>query len=199
VLNTIIAHNSPINCNGGVTSLGHNLEDRDACNLNGSGDLINANPQFGGLTPDGVHPLQSNSPAMDHGECTAGITVDQRGMPRPQEADCDIGAYELRLVAVTAVTISGPSTGRVGASDTFTATVSPANATPPVTYTWWAEPSSGQGAPTAVYKWMAAGEQTITVTAQNANGIAVSAPFVITITEATLPPRFKIYLPLLVR
>lgn len=42
-----------------------------------------------------THALVSGSPAMDAGSCSAGsVTHDQRGVPRPQGAGCDIGAYE---------------------------------------------------------------------------------------------------------
>jgi hypothetical protein len=46
-----------------------------------------------GTTP--THALVWGSPAIDAGSCSAGsVTDDQRGVPRPQGAGCDIGAYE---------------------------------------------------------------------------------------------------------
>jgi hypothetical protein len=47
-----------------------------------------------GLTP--TYALLPGSPAIDAVTCPAGITTDQRGVPRPQGSLCDIGAYELK-------------------------------------------------------------------------------------------------------
>ena len=66
-------------------------------------DLVNTNPSLGPLQDNGgptfTHALLEGSPAIDAGSCTDvdGNTVhtDQRGMPRPQGANCDIGAFEL--------------------------------------------------------------------------------------------------------
>ncbi len=59
---------------------------------------------------DGSQPmfaLRPNSPAIDYTPanshvCGTGLTVDQRGAPKPLGAACDIGAYEAALPAVTA-------------------------------------------------------------------------------------------------
>jgi hypothetical protein len=97
--NTIIAYNGT-NCNAGLTSNGHNLEDGHACGLGAAGDMTDTDPLLGLLTADGgslVHPLLPGSPAINHGACIAGIMTDQRGVPRPQGNTCDIGAYEWAL------------------------------------------------------------------------------------------------------
>jgi len=92
-------------------------------------------------------------------------------------------------LGVDAVEISGPVTGTVGQSYTFTATVN-AVATPPVTYTWEATGQtpvvhSGQGlTDTVAFAWSVAGLQMLTVTAQNAWGQAVDTHWV----TVTLPP-----------
>ena len=75
--------------------------------------------------------------------------------------------------SVTGVNISGPVTGTVGADHTFAATVSPLDASTPITYTWSPEPVSGQGTFAATYRWSTFGDKTITVTAVNCGGSAV--------------------------
>jgi hypothetical protein len=52
-----------------------------------------------GTTP--THALLTGSPAINAVECAYGVTVDQRGVPRPQGELCDIGAYELEQTAAT--------------------------------------------------------------------------------------------------
>jgi hypothetical protein len=95
------------NWGGNLTSLGHNLEDRDFCNLDQPTDLPNTNPLLGLLLDNGgptaTHALPEESPAVDTGLCD-GSVADQRGYPRPKDhpnfvnvADgCDIGAYEVQ-------------------------------------------------------------------------------------------------------
>lgn len=92
-----------------LQSLGHNLDsDGTSGWLNGiSGDLVGtvASPLAALLSPlqdnggpTQTHALLYGSPALDAGGCTAvdstPITIDQRGLPRPQGAACDIGAFE---------------------------------------------------------------------------------------------------------
>jgi uncharacterized repeat protein (TIGR01451 family) len=104
VQNTIIAgsHSLGGNCAGpgSITSLGNNLEDANDCHLSGPNDQINTNP---GLDPNGLQnnggPTQTiallpGSPAIDHASTTTFPPTDQRGVPRPQGAAPDIGAFE---------------------------------------------------------------------------------------------------------
>ena len=99
--------NSPSggDCSGGVTSLGHNLDDDGTCNLAEPTDLPNRAPLLGPLQNNGgptlPHALLPGSPAIDAigvADCTDPggnpISSDQRGVPRPQESACDIGAFE---------------------------------------------------------------------------------------------------------
>jgi hypothetical protein len=44
--------------------------------------------------PTETHALLPGSPAIDVGTCAGAPPADQRGVARPQGADCDIGAYE---------------------------------------------------------------------------------------------------------
>lgn len=103
---TIIAGHGTANCESAVTTLGHNLEDRDTCGfVPALGDLIGSEPlldplaMVGGTTP--TMALQVGSPAIDAGESASCPDTDQRGVTRPVDGDangsavCDIGAFEL--------------------------------------------------------------------------------------------------------
>lgn len=101
--NTIVANNSNGDCtisNDGSINTGGlpNLDSDGTC-----GASITADPQLGpledngGLTP--THALQSGSPAIDAGDNITCVSapinnLDQRGVPRPQNGICDIGAFE---------------------------------------------------------------------------------------------------------
>ena len=98
---SIIASDVPDNCEGAgtFTSLGHNLEDANSCGLFSVGDLRDTDPRIESLAnvggPTHTHALKDDSPAISAGgtDCPP-PTTDQRGVPRPQGAACDIGAYE---------------------------------------------------------------------------------------------------------
>jgi hypothetical protein len=100
VQDSLLAHNQPLNCSGGVTSNGHNLDNVASCAFDQVGDLENTDPLLLPLTMVNlawVHPLHENSPAIDAGFCLPGLTtVDGRGAVRPYGSSCDIGAYEYR-------------------------------------------------------------------------------------------------------
>jgi CSLREA domain-containing protein len=93
------------NCNGPVSELqGYNLDSGSSCAFSLGSDQSQVDPTLGGLASNGgptqTMALLAGSPAIDHGgtAATGCPTVDQRGLPRPDEtADasaCDIGAYE---------------------------------------------------------------------------------------------------------
>jgi uncharacterized protein (UPF0333 family) len=85
-------------CLGIITSRGHNLDSGSTCSFSGPGDLSNTDPKLGPLANNGgptqTHALLPGSPAIDAGTNTGCPATDQRGVPRPQGAACDIGAYE---------------------------------------------------------------------------------------------------------
>jgi hypothetical protein len=100
--NTIITGNQYYACDhwtGGnvLTSGGHNLVQDDTCNPVAS-DLLGVNALLGTLANNGgptlTHALLPGSPAIDAGDNTACSATDQRGITRPQGAQCDIGSYE---------------------------------------------------------------------------------------------------------
>jgi hypothetical protein len=96
---------------GTVDSLGYNLiGSTTGATITGTttGNQIGVNPQLvplannGGMTHGFALPI--GSPAVDTGPpACAGLTNDQRGAPRPLDGDlngtaeCDIGAFELKL------------------------------------------------------------------------------------------------------
>jgi hypothetical protein len=105
--NTIIANNGLFTdcANGPITSNGYNLDSDGSCSLMATGDLSSMNPNLGPLQNNGgstqTQALKSSSPAIDMGNLALpnGIipaceSSDQRGVARPQGADCDMGAYE---------------------------------------------------------------------------------------------------------
>ncbi|MBS1878110.1 MAG: CSLREA domain-containing protein [Actinobacteria bacterium] len=87
------------NCFGAnIKSAGHNIDGLDQCNFHAAGDRVNTNPLLGPLADNGgptaTMALSPSSPAIDAGDASCPPT-DQRGVPRPQGAGCDIGAFEL--------------------------------------------------------------------------------------------------------
>jgi hypothetical protein len=92
---------------GTSSSLGGNIEDGASCGFNAASDLQNTLVVLGPLADNGgptlTHLISQNGPAFDRGVdalCVASPVngVDQRGVPRPQVARCDIGAVELEPI-----------------------------------------------------------------------------------------------------
>lgn len=89
-----------------ATSSGYNLETDDTCwAVNGTGDQQNTAVSLAALASNGgstqTHELQSGSNGLDdvpNADCDEAdgdpLPADQRGVPRPQGAACDVGAYE---------------------------------------------------------------------------------------------------------
>jgi hypothetical protein len=101
VRSIVASSTSGLNCSGNIVSGGYNLDSGSSCGFAQATDLSSANPLLAplalnapGTTP--THALQAGSPAIDHGgtSATGCPATDQRGIPRPQRAACDIGAYE---------------------------------------------------------------------------------------------------------
>ncbi|HWR64898.1 MAG TPA: choice-of-anchor Q domain-containing protein [Bellilinea sp.] len=106
--NTLLAGNlvlsvfpTSLECAGTLTSAGHNLVQNPAgCSLTGpaTGDLFGVDPLLAPLANNGgttlTHALLPLSPAVDAGDNSGCPAADQRGLPRPVGASCDIGAVE---------------------------------------------------------------------------------------------------------
>ncbi|HWU32413.1 MAG TPA: choice-of-anchor Q domain-containing protein [Marmoricola sp.] len=107
LFNTVIANNTVNgrgeNCHVAdmiIQSLGHNLSNDGSCFLHARGDLPNRGARLGRLGRNGgptetQMPLPG-SPLIDHGANKGCPAHDQRGVPRPQGHQCDIGAVEVR-------------------------------------------------------------------------------------------------------
>ncbi len=100
--NSLVAGNSPVNCSGTIGTGGTaNLADDATCGSNFTNNLNAA--RLGPLADNGgatfTHLLLPGNPAINAGNaaiCAAAPVngVDQRGVSRPQGAQCDIGAVE---------------------------------------------------------------------------------------------------------
>lgn len=115
VANTILYADDPSgSCLGPIASLGYNIDNGGSC-IDGTvmGDQPFTDP---GLDPDGLQDnggltetiaLLFTSPAVEMADpvCPSQGT-DQRGVSRPQNSRCDIGAFELELIARPIPTIS---------------------------------------------------------------------------------------------
>lgn len=79
------------------------------------------------------------------------------------------------IVAITGATVTPATsnTNNICEDQTFTAVLTPSNATTPITYVWSTDGlQSGQGTPTAVYQWQDTCTKTVSVTVSNAGGSA---------------------------
>ncbi len=105
MLNTVVADNSSANCRliggGKIVFDKNNLISDDSCDLDGSGNIINAAPLLEPLADNGgptkTHIPQRGSPLIDAGfHAPSQLTYhDQRGILRPQGVLVDIGAVEV--------------------------------------------------------------------------------------------------------
>ena len=99
--NTIVAFNGSHDCSGTITDGGYNIDSGTTCGFV-SGSMSNTDPRLAPLGKNGgptkTMALLAGSPAIDAvlTGCPPPAT-DQRGIPRPQGARCDIGAFEAGL------------------------------------------------------------------------------------------------------
>ncbi len=97
---TLLANNATGNCDGVITSFGYNLSSDTNCSaLTEAGDGQNVTLPLDPLANNGgptlTHLPQPGNPAIDAipaAQC--GFSNDQRGLPRPVNGQCDIGAVE---------------------------------------------------------------------------------------------------------
>jgi CSLREA domain-containing protein len=139
--NTVVADNLaklvPSDCQGTLTSQGHNLlRTTTGCTMTlGMGDQTGVDPALGTYGnnggPTGTRMPNAGSPLLDAGDpgtpgtggttCTA---LDQRGYVRPAGSACDIGAVERDAVAATTTTtVATTSTSTSTTVTTTTTTV----------------------------------------------------------------------------
>lgn len=94
--NTIVA-NSPSggNCRG-IPSGSSNLSDDNTCFFGGGRDNVNVmlGPLANNGGPTQTHMPAAGSPPIDNGTNSGCPSTDQRGVPRPVNGICDVGAVE---------------------------------------------------------------------------------------------------------
>ncbi|NJO04201.1 MAG: phytase [Chloroflexaceae bacterium] len=88
-------------------------------------------------------------------------------------------------IALQGVTIDGPASGSANVPYSFTANITPTNATGPISYTWSPMPSTGQGTATATASFTTPGQNTIMVEA-SAGDVVVSDTLTIDINRTTI-------------
>jgi uncharacterized repeat protein (TIGR01451 family) len=128
--NTLIADNTggqncEITYSGPIGTNVHNLVEDGSCNAAFSGDPA-LSPLADNEGDTWTHALQPGSPAIDAGDDATCLATDQRGIKRPQNFSCDIGAYEaptrLQLTKSVTPTSDIPHHGIVTYTLTFSNT-----------------------------------------------------------------------------
>jgi len=107
------------NCSSAITVTGPDLTDGSDC----TGFTVHGDPQLGPLQDNGgptdTQLPAAASPAVDAGGDSTCAASDQRGVPRPQGAHCDIGAVERTTPTAGTPSVSNLTT--TGASLSATA------------------------------------------------------------------------------
>jgi CSLREA domain-containing protein len=113
VLANSVAGGDCVNQSGTYAQNVHNWVEDSGCGAgpDNSGDPQLASPpaQNGGNGP--TMALQDGSPLLDAGATFCGALPDQRGVPRPAGAGCDIGAYEALSISVSDASMEEPDAG----------------------------------------------------------------------------------------
>ena len=99
VSNSLLVQYTGSACSGTIASSDYNMDSGNSCSFAQPHDLSNTNPQLGPLRDNGGNSLTRSigfgSPAQDTAVAPCPLTVDQRGIARPQFDVCDRGAYEV--------------------------------------------------------------------------------------------------------
>jgi hypothetical protein len=122
------------NCADPIDSAGHNLSDGTDCGLGQPSDQQGVPVLLGPLADNGgptdTQALLPGSPALDEG--TGCLPFDQRGVTRPRNRACDIGAYEYAPPLVT----TGSASSVAFSTATLNATVDPGWRATTVRFEW---------------------------------------------------------------
>ncbi len=122
------------------------------------------------------------------------------------EVVADVHTADILPAPVTGVSVSGPARVAIDTSYTFQASARPPTATTPITYVWRVTGQAAGAYPltrvsglsdTLSVTWAASGTHSVSVTAWNMAG-AVTGSHVVTVQDS-LPERYSLYLPLVVR
>lgn len=123
IIDSIVVDNSGVACvvvdegAGSVTltSGGRNVTQDQSCGEPAAGDLVASEPVVGELADNGgptlTHAPVEGSVALDHGDRSATLDVDQRGVARPQGPAPDAGSVE--------VVVEPASSRRLAGTDRF--------------------------------------------------------------------------------
>jgi CSLREA domain-containing protein len=122
--NTIVSGNTNGDCrkwfgSGTFTSAGHNIDGDGTCSLTDPTDKPSTDPHLAALALNSpgqteTMAIDSASAAYNAAAATACPATDQRGVARPQGSACDIGAYELVVLAALSPTPVLPKAGFAG-------------------------------------------------------------------------------------
>jgi subtilisin-like proprotein convertase family protein len=101
--NSLVTQSTGSTCNSTITSVDYNIYSDNSCGLTQAHDLIITNsitnPLLGPLRDNGgstlTRAIAFGSPAQDTAVDPCPVTIDQRGIVRPQFDVCDRGAYEV--------------------------------------------------------------------------------------------------------
>jgi hypothetical protein len=114
--NTIMSNNQPANCSPLFVFIGNSTLSSDTtCKFQGVNNQTNVDAKLGLPAFNGgktlTYALLPGSPAIDRGAPTC-PALDQRGVARPQNGKCDIGAFEVAPEQSSALLICQGKTAR---------------------------------------------------------------------------------------
>jgi hypothetical protein len=176
----------------GAGAWANTLDWAGAGNLDPGAYSLHADPLFVAPNAHDFH-LAAASPAVDAGvEAGAPYDLDNQPRPQPGTGAPDLGADEVwPSLPLSQATIGGPTKVTAEQPVAYTASISPPDATPNISYFWLPAPQSGQWTAQVVYVFPTAGTYHLLLTAFNAGSEANSE-----LTVVVLPNIRKIYLPL---
>jgi uncharacterized repeat protein (TIGR01451 family) len=128
---TLLSDNAPRNChvlNGTAQSQGYNIsKDNECAYLTLSTDAQATDPAVGSLLESNgtwTHAVLRGGSALDRiPQASCGAAIDQRGIPRPQLARCDVGAHETKPVDLGVGVSVLPATAYAGTPVTASVTL----------------------------------------------------------------------------